>query len=138
MAAATQTPRPTGADRPADEAPDLAAVLKLLNGDRRLLGQLIDVFLDDAPRLLRRVGEAVARGDARELRLTAHALRGSVAYFGAAAAAGAAERLERMGRDGELTGAADVYATLTEAVERLRLALGGLDERPREGEERGR
>jgi HPt (histidine-containing phosphotransfer) domain-containing protein len=68
----------------------------------------------------------VARHDGALLRLSAHALKGSVATFGAESAAAAALRLEEMGRAERWAGADDAVAALEAAVERLRPALDDL------------
>src|SRR5712691_1033667 len=41
---------------------DTTALLDGLGGDRKLLGEIIDVFLADTPKLLSRVERAIARG----------------------------------------------------------------------------
>ncbi len=101
------------------EALDEAAALACVGGDRQLLGELIDVFAAQCPRWLAEVREAVARGDSARLRLTAHTIKGAVGNFGAHGAFEEAQRLEGMGRDGELSSAAVAYAALERHLSRL-------------------
>ena len=81
--AAPETP----AEAPAAESEtmDWNEVLKAARGDRKLLGTIVAAALDELPRLLAAIREAIAAGDATGLRLSAHTLKGSVQYFGAAA-----------------------------------------------------
>jgi two-component system, sensor histidine kinase and response regulator len=110
----------------AEDLIDLTAVLRLLGGNRDILAQLIELFGQDSPRLMGEVRSAIARGDAKALRLAAHALRGSAGYFGATAACESAARLEDRGRSSDLVGAWDDYTTLADAVGRLQRALVAL------------
>jgi len=64
--------------------------------------------------------------DAVRLRRAAHSLKGSAANFSAPAAVEAAWKLEEMGRQGNLQGAAESLPELEQEVHRLRRALEGL------------
>ena len=105
---------------------DRAALLERLEGDAELLAEIVGVFLEDCPRLVASIREAVARGDARLLERAAHTLKGSVGNFGVSAAAAAALRLEQMGRQGELAQAGEACAALDREIERLKPILAGL------------
>src|ERR1700722_3850964 len=108
------------------ESVDVARFLKLVDGDRDLMHQLIAIFAEDGIRLLNDIGGAIDSGNARALRLSAHALQGSAGYFGATKVCDAAQQLERMGFSGDLTNAAVIYSRLTDAVEHLQGVLGEL------------
>jgi PAS domain S-box-containing protein len=110
--------RPTGAG-----APDRQALLARLGGDEDLLGEVVGLLLDESPRLLAEAEAAVAAGDAGRLERTAHRLKGAIRNFGTGAAAEAAERLEALGRSGNLDGAAAACRELGEALHGLRAAL---------------
>jgi signal transduction histidine kinase/DNA-binding response OmpR family regulator/HPt (histidine-containing phosphotransfer) domain-containing protein len=105
---------------------DPDAVLKRVGGNVKLLRQIVELFLADAPRLLGEVREAVAAGDADRLHRAAHTLKGTVANFMAPAVLDAAVRLELMGRSGQLDGSHEVYRTLEVEAERLGKALAEL------------
>ena len=98
---------------------DRAALLAGVDGNRRLLRELVRLFLADCPQRLAEIKEAVRRGDAEALRLQAHTLKGSVGNFAAKQAFAAAQRLEIMGRDGELDKAGDARIALESEVARL-------------------
>jgi CheY-like chemotaxis protein len=107
----------------ANGALDLQAALASTGGDTELLRELIALFLDTCPGLLREVRDAAAVGDAARLKRAAHTFKGSVGYFSAPAAVVAAQALERMGRDNDLTEAQQACQKLEMEMERLRPAL---------------
>jgi len=98
---------------------DCAALLAGVAGNRRLLRELVRLFLADCPLRLRGIKEAVRRGDAEALRKEAHTLKGSVGNFAAKQALAAAQRLEDMGRDGDLAKAGAACIALESQLARL-------------------
>ncbi len=101
---------------------DRQAVLALID-DEELLRELVQIFLNDYPQLLALIRHAVGVGDANELQRAAHTLKGSSANFAAANVATHAGQLEDMGRDENLTHAAQVLERLEKELVRLRAAL---------------
>lgn len=112
---------------------DADALRARVAGDEELLRELIELFLDDCPRMLSEMQAAIADRNAEALRVAAHAFRGSVGNFSAAAVVEAARRLEMMGRTGALTGIEEAWATLDEETERFTLALAALGDQEAEG-----
>jgi CheY-like chemotaxis protein len=108
---------------PSAEVFDAAEALRHVGDDRGLLRDLAGMFEVEAPRMLAEVREAIAARDAARLQRAAHTLKGAVGTFGARATFAAALRLEVMGRDGDLSGAAEAAEALEQAVARLRQAL---------------
>jgi two-component system, sensor histidine kinase and response regulator len=96
----------------ADGVIDHAALLAGVDGNRRVLRELVRLFLADCPRHLAEIKEAIRRGDAGALGRAAHTLKGSVGNFAAKNAFAAARRLEIMGRDVDLDDAGKACATL--------------------------
>jgi PAS domain S-box-containing protein len=118
---------------------DQAALLKGVDGDRRLLRELARLFLADYPRHLAQIKNALCVGDAETLANTAHALKGAVGNFAAQKAVAAAELMEIHSRRGELRAATDAYATLESelaqfALELKSIALNSVKGRPKAGE----
>jgi HPt (histidine-containing phosphotransfer) domain-containing protein len=98
------------------ETIDCRAVLDIVGGDQELLRELIGLFQVDCPRLLRELRMAVAAGDAAAVRRVAHTLAGNSVNFGVHDVPDLARRLERMGREGNLTGAPALVDELATAV----------------------
>jgi PAS domain S-box-containing protein len=107
---------------------DRQAVLSRLEGDVDLMRELVKIFLQDAPRLLAEAKSALADGDATRLQRAAHTLKGAASNFSALAAAGAAERLETVARDGDLGKADEAVRTLEDALTQTIPALKDLAE----------
>ncbi len=89
-----------------------AALLARVGGDEQLAAQLCAVFLDDAPKRLALIGQAVAAGDAGTLRTAAHAFRGAASVFDADDVVATARRLEQLAADGNIAAGALVWPEL--------------------------
>lgn len=103
---------------------DRERALAGVDGDRELLGELVELFAEDCPRLLRELAAAVSAGDADGIARGAHALKGSVGVFGARRAADLANELEERGRAEELDGVPEFFAHLRAECESLLVELG--------------
>ncbi len=124
---AAAPPAVAGSAEPASgEILDREALLAHVEGDKELLMEMVELFLQDSPRLIGAIREAAARGDAKSLERSAHTLKGSVSNFCASAAAAAALRLEQMGREGDLAQAAEGCAALEKEIARLKALLAEL------------
>ena len=110
---------PVDRDTPIDHA----AALRRTEGDVELLAELARIFLDEYPRLLGKVRAAVASGTPRRIEHAAHELKGCLGNLAANGGFAAAERLEILGRSGELTDAPAVAALLEAELARLAPAL---------------
>lgn len=98
---------------------DRALALSRVGGDAELLKEIAQLFLDDYPRVLDELRDALARGDAKTVERTAHGLKGSVSNFGAQNAVDAARTIEALGR-------AEQLAEVTQVIHTLELALAAL------------
>jgi len=106
-----------------DEVIDRAAALARVDGEIEFLMELIELFLEDCPKILSEMQTALARLDGQALAAAAHTMKGAVGNFSARAAADAALRLETLARNGNLTQAQEAYAALEREIERLKPAL---------------
>ena len=95
---------------------DRQLALSRVGGDLDLLREIAVLFLDECPRALREIHQAVAGENAAKLENAAHSLKGSVANFGASAAVAAALRLEQMGRSQQLLEAPEALRSLEQAL----------------------
>ena len=109
---------------------DHASLLAGIDGDRRLLRELVRLFLADCPQRLAEIKEAVRRGDAEALRIAAHTLKGSVGNFAAQKAFTASQRLENIGREGDLANAGEACVTLESELTLLGKELRRLARNP--------
>ena len=106
---------------------DMSALMKRVDGDTDLLAELVELFIEDYPKLLSQIEEAMADGNAEELASRAHALKGSVGNFAAKSAFDAALRLEKLAREGNLEKAQEAYDKLMQEIHRLIPALQALN-----------
>lgn len=95
---------------------DLQAALRRVEDDAGLLGEIIELFLDEVPGQLSDINDSISRGDGPALESAAHKLKGSLGNMGGDAAMRAARRLEDMGRRRDLSGAQEVLADLEHAI----------------------
>ncbi len=94
-------------------------LLALMEGDRDLLQELIDVFLEDAPQRIEGVRRALADRDAEALYKAAHALKGSAGNFGAPKVVSRANRLEALSRENDLDAATAQFESLVAEMDHL-------------------
>ena len=99
---------PAGIDAPVD----FPAALDWVDGDHALLTELIGIFLEDCPRRLHELDQAVKEGNAIGVRQAAHSLKGMVACFATRSAQKFASDMENLGKAGDLSKASDLLATL--------------------------
>ena len=106
---------PAGIDAPVD----FPAALRWVDGDRKLLAELIAIFLEDCPKRLRDLDQAVNEGNASGVRQAAHSLKGMVAGFHASSAHGLAAEMEGLGKAGNLSKASDLLSALQVEFSRI-------------------
>jgi CheY-like chemotaxis protein/HPt (histidine-containing phosphotransfer) domain-containing protein len=105
---------------------DRTGLFERVQGDTELLRELVRMFAEAYPRQLSGLREALAQGDGPAVARFAHALKGSVGNFSAPRAVHTAERLEEVGRAGDIAGAAGLVAELEAELKRLEPALWGM------------
>ena len=108
---------------------DEALALTRVGGDFELLREVAGLFLDDYPQALEKIRTAVAASDSSGVEHHAHSLKGSVSTFGATDVFESALALEKMGRSGNLSGAAEKLKRLESALQALRPELEALQTR---------
>jgi HPt (histidine-containing phosphotransfer) domain-containing protein len=102
-------------------------LLDRLGGDVDLLTDVIRLFLDDCPKRLAAIKEAVELKDADLIRISAHALKGAAGTLSAAAVFDAAQTLERLGTEGRLEPASAAWRTLAKEASTLMDILRRMD-----------
>ncbi len=103
---------------------DIEELLENFGGDVELFHQVIDLFIQDCPKLVGEIGEAIERQDPGRLQSSAHSLKGAVGNFGQGDAYHGALELEMAGKSKDLKNAPKLYRELSEQIEKLKGALG--------------
>jgi HPt (histidine-containing phosphotransfer) domain-containing protein len=106
------------------------AILERVEGDEQLLEEIVQLFIEDCPRLLGQIQDSLRQQNAAGLCLAAHTLKGSLGYFGPTQAGVLAQELEVLGRDGKLERAAPVYEALIAKLDELEPLLAALIKKP--------
>jgi HPt (histidine-containing phosphotransfer) domain-containing protein len=91
-------------------------MLARVGGDRELLAEVIELFLEDGPMAIEAMRRGLAAGDHAVVRSAAHSLAGSAANFGAIEVTTLARRLEAGAAADDLAAANQVFAALQNAV----------------------
>ena len=94
-----------------------------LDGNFKLFRDMAKYFFNDALELMPEIRSAATRGDLETLADKAHWFKGTVLYLGAEAVTSALDRVERLSRAGDQTGAAAAVEVLDAEVASLAAAL---------------
>jgi CheY-like chemotaxis protein len=113
-------------DRQVVEILNKDEALARVDGDEALLAEMVDIFREEFPDMMKAIEQAVAQRDADALSRAAHRLKGAVGNFSAQATFEAALRLETMGRQNDLAAVDETYGELVQEIERLQPALATL------------
>lgn len=82
-------------------SPSTFADLKEMSGED-LINELIDAFLDDAPRMIAAMQAGLEARDVESVRRNAHSMKSNAETFGATALAVVAREVEALARAGDL------------------------------------
>src|SRR5712672_1998526 len=104
---------------PAVATVNLPELLARVDNDRELLCDLISIFKEEFPGHLKSIKDAVARRDSAEIVSVSHTLKGMLSNLAVSKAAGAAARLEQLGRTGETVSLPDALAAFEREVHGL-------------------
>lgn len=102
---------------------DIDIAMENVDGDRELLNDLLESVLDETPRMMKDIHEAVEKSDYQAVQGTAHILKSAVAIFGASEATTAAENLELAGREQNANAVQSSYAIVATQMRHLVKAL---------------
>lgn len=110
-------------DFPEDRVFNLEEVLERTEGDEVLLKEMIKIFLDMLPELLDAINKAVKKGEAEELRQSAHTLKSAAGSIGANRVFMAAYYLEQTGRENRMELASKKFDEIKVRLEELEPVL---------------
>jgi two-component system sensor histidine kinase/response regulator len=108
------------------EVLDRDRILEQTGGNAETLKEIVELFVVESAKLMKRIRNAITSEDASELQRAAHTLKGSIRIFGAERPAAAALRLENIGRDKNLLEAEEAWQVLVKEIELLKLLLSDL------------
>lgn len=106
---------------------DIDVLMEIMDGDQELILDCLGDFAEEYPALLEEIDAAIASGDDGALERCAHALKGSLKYLAASAAADVAGVLEQMGRDGTGEDRREHFDALARECERVKTFIEGYD-----------
>ncbi len=93
--------------------------LARVEGDLELLGEMIQVFLEEYPKTMDSIRGGIATRNAAEVELHAHSVKGAMRNFGDSSAVNVAFDLEKLGRNKDLAQAQAVFEKLLVEVEKF-------------------
>ncbi len=121
LSAALDRAAAPAAGRP--EPVNLDAALAAMGGDREILAEAIDLFVQEAPAMLDRVKIAVECRNAAKVNEAAHTLKGSISNFSSNGAFVAAASLEKMGKANDLASSPEALKALESELRTLAAGL---------------
>lgn len=87
-------------------------VLETLGGDRDLLRDVLGILMDELPRHMASLREAIASGNAEAIEQLAHSIKGEVGYLALSEVSRNASELEASGREANIAISAGLYGKL--------------------------
>jgi two-component system, sensor histidine kinase and response regulator len=102
---------------------DWQQALESLDGNRQLLGELIDIFREECPKLRAEIASAIATGDVTGLRRSAHTLKGALSHLAAGPARQLAQQVEDLAHSQNLQAASSLWPQLQAELDQLTPAL---------------
>lgn len=109
-----------------DDVVDLHEALERVQGDRELLLELIGIFLEDCPKKVDAIKEAIAKGDFLLLREAAHSMKGASGNISAKKLYQTFLAIEEMGKKNDLQSAQEVLEDLEGQLKDLKDYLAKL------------
>jgi signal transduction histidine kinase/DNA-binding response OmpR family regulator len=102
---------------------DRASMLARVEGDTELLLEMAALFLEDCPKQMLAIREAVISHDGPAMERAAHTLKGAVGNFVTQGAFDTALQLEMLARKGDLSRAEETYLALQAHIEQVSAEL---------------
>jgi two-component system sensor histidine kinase/response regulator len=103
-------------------------LLARVGGSHEMLEEIIGLFLEDSPKLIESIRQALFKGDANAAYRATHTLKGSAGNFDAHVATALAQRLEARAREGDIDGAKIAFASLEQEMHNLHASLASTRE----------
>jgi len=110
---------------PSEPVFDKAGLMDNLDDDTDLARRILVAFLADMPDIISRLETALANASMKDVSLHAHTIKGASGNVCALAMSGIAFRMEKAGKDGDLTSAALLLPELKAQFDHFRAAAAG-------------
>jgi PAS domain S-box-containing protein len=91
---------------------DLSNAMETVLGNKDLFREIAGMFLENCPDYIAKIKKGIAGNDAGILEREAHNLKGAIGSFSAGETYEAADRLEKLGKEGEMSAAAEGLSSL--------------------------
>jgi two-component system sensor histidine kinase/response regulator len=101
------------------QAFDEQELLERVDNDTEFLAETVQMLSDDGPALMQGIRKSLEAGDADGVARAAHALKGMISNFCAAAAQGGAQDVEKHAKAGALPDAAEAAGVLDARLQEL-------------------
>jgi HPt (histidine-containing phosphotransfer) domain-containing protein len=110
-------------ESPWDSVMDADQVLQRLGNDEDLLRDIIQIYLEDVPGMVKKIHAAVEENDANSLQRAAHSLKGLASTLSAHEVVDVAYRLEHIAATRNLADAAKTAVEVDQRVDELSRAV---------------
>jgi CheY-like chemotaxis protein/HPt (histidine-containing phosphotransfer) domain-containing protein len=104
---------------PSNGVMDWGEALKTCGGDHALLRDIVEAFLEEEPRRVSEIRQAIDSMDFELLGRAAHTIKGSMRYFSAHPVLDRAYALEQLGQEQTLDGAEEIFFLLRQELAKL-------------------
>ena len=94
-----------------------------VGGDKELLCDLIDVFVEERSNMIVDIRVAIDNASSVDLRRSAHAIKGALSHLGAQSTADTARKLEMIGENGDVSGSEELFKKLDDQTKQLTVEL---------------
>ena len=109
-----------------NEVLDLEEFLERVQDDKKLLLELLDIFVQDFKEKRTQMGEAVRNKDIDQIKKITHALKGSSGNISAKLLRLVIVQLENMGKNNDLNGADEALSEMDRKFEELTARIAAL------------
>ncbi len=99
---------------------DLKKILKQMDGNKEMLAEIIEIFLEDSQHDIAALQKAIIQKDTQAIAFPAHGLKGEFGNLGAEKAYQLARNLETAGKEGRLDDASILLQELIHEIELLK------------------
>ena len=102
---------------------DFARIQERLGGDEKLLREVIEIFIEQAPQHVDTLRVALIKKDASAVEKAAHSIKGELGYLGVSGVLDKARELERLGREDGLAEAGEIFTCFENDIDQIIAAL---------------